>query len=387
MTTTFYKERRTVEKLCSFIKRTKLLSMGPKCLEFEAEFAGRQGRKHSVFFNSGSSANLALIQSLLNLKVLKKGDTVGFSALTWATNVMPLLQLGLKAVPIDVSMENLNVMSGTFLQIAGRYKFKALFVTNLLGFCGDLENLRETCRKEKILFLEDNCESLGSRHRDRLLGNFGLASTFSTYVGHHLSTIEGGLVCTDDDGLCDMLRMVRSHGWDRNLGPQAKKRLRAKNSIDEFHSKYTFYELGYNLRPTEISGFLGLEQLSYHRETTRKRQANFKLFQAALLNNPELEPLKLKHMDLVSNFAFPVIGKTPQIFEKYRTRFEENHVEIRPIVAGSMVEQPFFRKWIGEGHTQITCPNAKKIHRQGFYFPNRPDLSEREIGTLCRLLG
>jgi CDP-6-deoxy-D-xylo-4-hexulose-3-dehydrase len=254
-----------------------------------------------------------------------------------------------------------------------------------LGFCGDIDKIATICRKGKILLLEDNCESLGSRYRGRLLGNFGLASTFSTYVGHHLSTIEGGMVCTDDKELRDMLVMVRAHGWDRNLDPKRQKGLRRKNSIPNFYGKYAFYELAYNLRPTEVNGFIGLQQLPYLSDIVRKRAENFRRFKEALGRNRELEPLHVDHMDRVSNFAFPVIGKTVGAFQKYKKKFETNGVEIRPIVGGSMVEQPFFRKSIDRS-AQRTCPNAARIHRQGFYFPNRPDLTSSEVAKLCRLL-
>src|SRR3989338_7190084 len=255
MKSTFYKEEETKQKLCEFILKANKLSMGEKCREFEIAFSKYQGRRFAVLVNSGSSANLALIYSLLKLGKINPGDNVGVSALTWSTNVSPLLQLGLNPVPIDVSLNTLNVSSGNLLETLKTKELKALFITNALGFCGDLDKIVKICEEKNIILLEDNCESLGSVAYGKKLGNFGLASTFSSFVGHHLSTIEGGMVCTDDEKLYEMLLMVRAHGWDRNLYTKSQKQLRKKEKCDDFYAKYTFYDLAYNARPTEISGF------------------------------------------------------------------------------------------------------------------------------------
>src|SRR3989344_9620202 len=195
---TFYKEKETKAQLMSFISSSKQLSFGRECIKFEENFARHQGRKFSVFFNSGSFANLALVQALLNLGWLKRGDRTGFSALTWPTNVMPLIQLGLEPIPIDVELDTLNVSGKKLATILKKSGLKAFFITNLLGFCDDIDKIKNICKKEKIILIEDNCEALGTVYKDKKLGNYGLASTFSFFVGHHLSTIEGGAVCTDD---------------------------------------------------------------------------------------------------------------------------------------------------------------------------------------------
>ena len=271
---TFYEEQDTKAQLIKFIESTKQLSFGPECDKFEKNFAKYQGRKYCVFFNSGSSANLALTQSLLNLGVLQKNDLVGFSALTWATNVMPLIQLGLKPIPIDIELETLNVSSQKLLKIIEKYPLKAFLITNLLGFCDDLEKIKKICASKKIILLEDNCEALGTIYTGKRLGNFGLASTFSFFVGHHMSTIEGGAVCTDNNELAKMLKMVRAHGWDRHLDLNDRQALKNNHKIKDFHASYTFYDLAYNLRPTEINGFLGNNQLKYLDQIIKNKHPN-----------------------------------------------------------------------------------------------------------------
>ena len=375
MKKTFFKEKETKEKLCKFIMDSEQLSMGSKCKQFEKEFSEYQGRKHSVLFNSGSSANLALIQALVNMGKLKKKDSIGFSALTWATNVMPLLQCGLNPVPLDVSLRNLNVNSENLLDI--EENLKALFITNLLGFSGDLDKIKKICDEKGIILLEDNCESLGSELGGKKLGNFSLASTFSFFVGHHMSTIEGGMVCTDDDSLYEMLLMVRAHGWSRELSEDKKKEFRRKNEVDSFYDLYTFYTLGYNLRPTEITGFIGCEQLKYLEETLKIRERNFKAYDGVAKQNPDFQKSDSSHMNFISNFTYPVIFKDKETFEKYKKKFSEK-VEIRPLI-GSLTYQPFFKN-------KIPCPNAEKLFNLGFYIPNNPDLTDEEVKTIQKLL-
>lgn len=210
----FYKEKKTKIELTKFIKNAEILSFSEQCQLFERNFAKYQGRKEAIFVNSGSSANLAIMQSLLNLGYLKKGDQVAFSAITWSTNVMPLIQLGLIPVPVDVELDTLNISPATFSRVLKKKNIKMLFLTNLLGFADQIDQLQALCQKENILLIEDNCESLGTIFKGKKLGNFGLASTFSFYVGHHMSTIEGGMICTDDEDLATMLRLVRAPKYD-----------------------------------------------------------------------------------------------------------------------------------------------------------------------------
>ena len=224
---------------------------------------------------------------------------------------------------------------------------------------------------------------MGSRVNTKLLGNFGIASTFSFFVGHHLSTIEGGMVCTDDEELKDMLLMVRAHGWDRNLSAKKQMELRNKSDIDDFFAKYTFYNLAYNVRPTEINGFLGNEQIQYWDKIVSRRFYNFNKFQKEIEKNDDFLALDVNHMSIVSDFAMPVVCKSKKIFNKYKKRFEKDNVEIRPIIAGDMTQQPFFKKYISK---EKKCENSYYIHQNGFYFPNNPELTKKEIELLLKLL-
>jgi len=361
---TFYKESLTKKRLCDFIQKSDQLSMGEQCRKFEKKFSNWQGRKFSVLFNSGSSANLALIQSLLNLKVLKKNIRVGVSGLTWSTNIMPLQQLGLNIIPIDISIYTLNIN----LKTIRKHKIDVLFITNVLGLSCDFWQIKNYCDDNKILLLEDNCESLGSTYRNIKLGNFGMASTFSFYVGHQLSTIEGGMVCTDNQVLYNMLKMVRAHGWDRDL--EVPK--------NEFYDKYKFYYPAYNLRPTEITGFIGNQQLNYIDDIIDLRHINYVRMRRKMLSNNDILNISA-HNNIISNFAIPVILKTKKLFEKYLKKVNDLDIETRPILGGNITNHTFFYKY-------VSLPVCEKVYQNGFYLPNNPDLTETELKKIERVI-
>jgi len=380
---TFYHEADTATKLASFITHTDHLSFGSECEKFERNFSKYQDRAEGIFLNSGSSANLAVIQALLNLGKIKKGDKIGFSALTWSTNVMPLIQLGLEAVPVDIELDTLNVSSNKLQNVLNRHKLKMLFLTNLLGWCDDIDKIAELCRREKIILIEDNCESLGSVYKGRKLGNYSYAATFSFYVGHHMSTIEGGAAITDDPELATMIRLVRAHGWDRNLALSEQLKIRAKHQVNStFYSRYTFYDLGYNMRPTEIAGYLGNIQLPYLPEIIQKREQNYLAIAPSIYSQTDrFYKLRTDHLEVFSNFAVPIICKSAEI----RDRLVEecvNKIEIRPVVGGDMTKQPFYRKYMPQYVKEMANSNVALVHKQGLYFGNNPDLTKEDIKVI-----
>ena len=381
---TFYNEKDTKNKLCEFIQSANILSMKTECEKYEQNFSKKQGRKYSVYVYNGSCANMLLIQSLLNMKAFKSGDKVFVSNLTWPTNVMPLIQLGLVPVFLDVELETLNVSSKILKDAYEKHPdVKGLFLTNALGFCSDIDAIKEFCNSKDIVFIEDNCESLGSKYKGKMLGNYGLASTFSFFVGHHLSTIEGGMICTDDEELYENLKMSRSHGWTRNNSETFKQKKRDENNVNDFYDIYTFYNLAFNFRPTEINGFIGNTQIQYWDEIVSKREENFKKFLVVVENNKDLIPLKLENMDIISNFGMPLIFKNRELFEEYKQKFIENNIEIRPIIAGDISKQPFMKD---KKYFVTEVPNSEEISQNGFYFGNNPEMTNEEITRITDLL-
>lgn len=380
----FLREEETKKALSKFILTADRLSMDVECQKFEQKFAKYQQCTHAVLFNSGGSANLAMLQVLKNLGKLKDGDTIGFSALTWSTNTMPIIQLGMIPVALDCQPDTLNTMSHHLLERLQTTTLQALFITNILGFTGDIDIIKQICAEKNIILIEDNCESLGTELPEGKAGNFGIGASFSFFVAHHMSTIEGGMVCTNDDDFAEMLRIVRANGWDRNLLPEQQQKWRAKFGIQsEFQAKYTFYDLGYNFRPTEITGFLGQYQMQFLEENITKRQQNYLRIEKVIKENPDFVYLKHNHITTLSTFAFPLVCKTNELRKLYLNKFVEAGVEIRPMIAGNMQEQPFYKKYVTELYN---LPGADMMHTNGFYCGNYPELLEEDLVVIENLL-
>ena len=384
MKCTFSNEKETRKALADFILSDNFLSMNKYCKQFEKSFAAYQKMDYAVLFNSGGSANLAIFQVLKNLGMLKVGDHVGFSAVTWSTNVMPLIQHGLIPVPIDCSTATINMMSGDLENRLKDVSLDALFITNALGFCGDLTTIKSKCDDNYIILIEDNCESLGTEIDGKLTGSFGDMSSFSFYVAHHMSTVEGGMVCTNDKKLYDMLKIVRANGWVRDLDEETRDQIAEAGGVEStFNERYSFFDLGYNLRPTEFTGFIGCTQMQYLPGNVKLREKNYDIFAAAIAANDDFVPLERDHISVLSNFSCPVICITAEIREKYVKIFEDNNVEVRPVISGSMQRQPFYAKYVEH---QYDLPGADLIHDCGFYFGNYPELSQDDIKVLCECL-
>jgi CDP-4-dehydro-6-deoxyglucose reductase, E1 len=384
MKNAFLHEYETKKALSEFILQAPRLSMDRQCFDFEQAFAAVQQRKDAILFNSGGSANLALLQALKNLRYLEEGAAIGFSGLTWSTNTMPIIQLGFHPVPVDCEPRTLNVMSRNLEERLGSCDLDALFITNALGFAGDLDIIRQVCRNSDILLIEDNCEALGTELPSGKTGNFGLAATFSFFVAHHMSTIEGGMVATDNEELAQMLRIVRANGWDRNLNAGQQFKIRKQFGIQsEFDAKYTFYDLGYNLRPTEITGFIGLYQLPLLEENIRIRETNFLELEKEVAHNPDLVLLDRSHISRLSSFAFPVVCQEPLLRDRYFAQFSGGGVEIRPMIAGNIQNQPFYKKYIMDSYS---LPGTDRIHICGFYCGNYPELTRSDLDILSSCL-
>lgn len=370
-----YNHKKTIDGLCKFVKKTNQLTMGDKCKEFEETFSKHIGVNYSVLCNSGASANLVLLQALKNLNLIKEGDKVGFTAITWSTNVMPIMQMGFNPVPIDIDAEYLNNTTET---LKDEIKdIKVMFITNVLGFTGDLKEIQKLCAENGVLLIEDNCESFGTEYVGQKTGTFGFASTHSFYVAHHISTIEGGMISTDNEILDTALRVTRANGWDRNLSKDFQDAFRgAYNITDEHKARYTFYDLAYNVRPTEITGYLGCEQIKYADEIIKKRERNYLRFKKAIQRNDDIITIKDDHLTTKSIFSIPLLFKTKEKKKEYQDRFERAGIEIRPIIAGNIVNQPFYKKYVKESKE---LKGANFIENNGFYFGNPPDATEDEI--------
>ncbi len=357
-----------IDRLIEWLKTYPRLTKGKVTLEFEQKWAKWLGTKYSVFVNSGSSANLLMLYALI-ISGRMKNNKVVLPGLCWATDLAPILQLNLEPILCDVDLETLAVDLNELEKIFIEEKPSTLLLVSILGFSPKMNDILELCKKYDVILLEDNCESLGTEYDNKKLGGFGLMSSFSTYFGHHISTIEGGIVSTNDDEMNDLLLSIRSHGWDRDLSIEKQKELREKNNISDFDAFYTFYYPGFNLRSTDLQAYIGLGQLEKLDFIIEKRFENYKKFHSEIKND-FWKPSMVG--SLTSNFCVPIIHPNK---DKIIEKLIENGIECRPLVCGSMGRQPFYTERYGVKELK----NCDLIDSLGIYVPNNHSLSDEEL--------
>ena len=363
-----------INTLVEWIQTNPRLTKGEQTLKFERAWSEFMGVKHSIYVNSGSSANLGIISSIKQSMDLRNNKVV-VPAVSWSTTVAPVIQCGFDPILCDCNLENLGVDVDHLETIFKEEQPSMLVIVHVLGFPCDMKEILSLCDKYDVILIEDSCESVGTFYDNKMTGSFGLCSSFSFYYGHHMSTIEGGMICTDDDTLANTIRSIRSHGWDRDLPTNVQSTLREENQIDDFRSLYTFYWQGYNLRSTDLQAKIGLSQLDKLNTTIEKRKHNFRLYQK-LINNSFWKP------DVgtdISNMAYPII--TPHK-DKLITKLQENNIECRPLVCGSIGRQPF---WVRE-YGGCRLKNADTVHDFGLYVPNHHALSEQDIKSISDIV-
>lgn len=351
------------------IVRSKRFTMGECVREFEAEFAKYVGSKYCVMVNSGSSANLLMIAALFytsNPRLrLKRGDEVIVPAVSWSTSYYPLYQYGLKLRFVDVDLLSLNYDLEK-LSSAVTDKTKLLMVVNLLGNPNDFNALKQIINHRNIVMIEDNCESMGAVFEGRQAGTFGVMGSFSTYFSHHISTIEGGMIVTDDEELYHILLSLRAHGWTRQL-PKINHVIGQKQE-DPFYESFHFVLPGYNVRPTELQAAIGLEQLKRLPEIINMRRRNAKDFASIFVNHPSI--LIQKEIGQSSWFGFSMIVRPNSNLSRHKLLkvLELKGFETRPIVAGNFTRNPvikYFDYEIADG-----LKNADYIHYNGCFIGN-----------------
>jgi CDP-4-dehydro-6-deoxyglucose reductase, E1 len=366
-----------INDLCDWLKTSPQLTMGPLTAEFERKFAEYIGTKYAIMVNSGSSANFLLVAAMKDY-LKEYYSFVIVPALSWATTISPYIKLdSYNTILCDCNLDNLGLDLNHLEQLLKDHCPTIIQCANILGFPNDYEEIKKLNNRDDLVILEDSCETLGSVYKGRKCGTFGLASTFSFFYGHILSTIEGGMICTDDEKLATMLKMMRAHGWDRNIDEAKQKEFRNKYEITDFHAFYTFYYPGFNVRPMEIQAFLGIKQLEKIDKIIKIRCLNFELF-SNLLTKVIWKP---NYNENVVNFAYPMMVENR---DNVVERLVQNDIECRPIVCGSMNKQPFYKEHPYRAETET--PNADKLHEYGLYVPNNPEITEDDVRKICEVI-
>jgi CDP-6-deoxy-D-xylo-4-hexulose-3-dehydrase len=367
-----------IDELIDWLKTYPRLTKGPLTVELEQKWSKWLGVKHSIYVNSGSSANLIMIYSLLITGELQPGDAVIVPAISWATDLSPIIQFGLTPILCDCNLSDLSIDINHFEKICKEQSPKALMLVSVLGLVPEMDRILEICKKYNIVLLEDTCESLGSTFEHKKLGTFGIMSSFSLYFGHHISTIEGGFVCTNDDELANILLSIRNHGWDRDWSDDKQKSVRKLHNISEFDAQYTFYYPGFNVRSTDLQAFIGLNQLKKLDTITKIRERNFETYINELKNLGLLLPENRKN-GIISNFCFPVIHNER---EKIINALQSAGIETRPLICGSMGTQPMYVEKYG----RLELPNANIVDKFGLYVPNNQQMNELDVKYIAKVI-
>jgi len=357
-------------------------SLGSEVQKFEKKFAKYIGMKYAIMTNSGSSANLLGINSYFFKKKnkLKAGDEVLVPALAWSTTYSPLFQNNLKIKIIDVSLENLNI-NIDLLEKAITPKTKVICAVNILGIPCNLKKIRKLCNTKNIILYEDNCESLGASISGKKTGSFGDFSTHSFFFSHHISTIEGGMVLTNNYETYEIIKSLRAHGWTRDI-PNNNSIYKIKKK--DFDSEYKFILPGYNLRPSEINASIGIEQLKKLNKMIKIRRENLKIFESFFRNDDRFIIPKTDYIS--SSFSFPLIMRdnTKGQREKLFKRLKSENIEYRLVAGGNFLSQPQKKYYDYEIFSKIK--NAERIHNDGFCVGNSSKDLSKEIKFLYNVI-
>lgn len=358
-------DEREYEALQAVIASNRF-TMGPRVAQFEEDFARFVGAQHAVMVNSGSSANLAMIAAaVLDPDIdLGPGDEVIVTAVSWATTYYPLTQYGLVPRFVDIDLDTLN-LDPALAADAVTNKTKAILAVNLLGNPNDFARLREITESHDLVLFEDNCESLGAAFGGRQAGTFGAMGTYSGFFSHHISTMEGGLITTDDERLFQMLRSLRAHGWTRDL---PDKNLVYDKSGDTFDDLFRFVLPGYNLRPLEMSGALGTEQLKKLPALLEGRSRNASYFRSRFGNSPDVR--LQREVGHSSWFGLSILleGRLAGRRRDVVNAFSAAGIETRPIVAGNFTRNPVMAYL--NGIVPDALPAADRVHFDGLFLGN-----------------
>lgn len=371
-------DKNDIKSLIEWLSQDNIprLTKGELTIKLEDKWAKKINTKYSVFVNSGSSSILLTLAALKHSNKLKNNKIV-VPSLSWVTDVSSPIILGLEPILCDCNLDDLSCNLEHLEEIFKKESPSALILVSVLGLVPDMDKILELCNKYNVILLEDVCESMGSKYKEKYLGTFGLASFFSMYFGHHLSTIEGGFINTNDEELYHSLLMMRSHGWARDLPLNKQNDLKLKYNLDEFDNLYNFYLPGMNLRSTDLQAYIGIRAIDKLDKYSYVRNNNFNYY----VNNIKVNELDLNinSDNFISNFAMPILSKNKKSIVN---ELINNNIECRPLIAGNLANKPF---WY-EKFNKPKLPNCELIDQYGFYIPNHQDLTINDLNKIINII-
>ena len=349
------------------VLKSRRLTIGPVTDKFQNSFTKKLGSKFSLMVNSGSSANLLALQCLINpyrKKRLKPGDEVLIPSLCWSTSLWPIIQSGLKPKFVDIDLDSLNINLNDLKKKISK-KTKAILIVHVLGNCVDMSELMRIVKKHNLILIEDTCESLGTKYKNKYLGTFGDFSSFSFYSSHQISSGEGGMICCKNNDDHEIIKSLRAHGWSRGLKNE-KKIASANKHLD---SRFIFYNSGFNLRSTDIAASIGLNQFKDIDQFIKKRSINrdkiLKIFKKKIKMMKYLSFIDANNHVKASWFGIPILLSKKINRNKFLKKIEKLGVETRPIISGNFLKQPSIKKY--KLNKKSNFKNSDIVNNHGFF--------------------
>ena len=372
-------DQKDVDRLIGWLKTYPRLTKGHVTVEFEEKWNRWLGRKYSTFCNSGSSANLLMFYVLL-LSGRLKNKKVVVPSVGWVTTVAPAIQFGFEPLMCEADPDTFGLDLNHLEDLLKKHRPSTVMMVQVLGVPHKMREMQALKEKYGFILLEDACAALGSSTGDRKLGTFGDMASFSFYFGHQISTIEGGMVSTDDKTYQDLLLMMRSHGWSKDLDPARHQALVDQYEIDDFHTPFVFYEPGFNLRSTDLNAFIGLGQVDKLDWVASRRDANHRRYKQSLGDRFCVQSWEEKAK--ISSISFGLVAESTAERQAIVAALVENGIETRIFSAGNLGLHPFWFNRFGKA----SFPVADRIHHCGLFLPNRPFLEPRDIEFISQVV-
>jgi CDP-4-dehydro-6-deoxyglucose reductase, E1 len=375
-------DKEDVNALIDFLSQDQIpkLTNGPKVLEFENKWGEWLGTKYNLMVNSGASANEL---TMLALNYIHGDGEIIVPPLTWISDISSVIFSGFKPVFCDINLKNLSFDIDKLKEVITP-NTKAIFLTHVLGINGLTDELIQLCEEKNILLIEDVCESHGTTFKGQKVGTYGFASNFSFYFAHHMSTIEGGMICTDDEYFYQVCRALRSHGMTREMTDE-KLRQQIIDENPDLNKDFIFLNPAHNFRSTELNAVIGLSQIKKLDSNNTHRVDNFKYFIDRLDSNKYITDLEVEGQ---CNYAFIIVLKESsfEMRDKLESTLSQNGIEFRRGLSGggNQLRQPYFKKYYNINHDDFK--NVDHVHHFGWYVGNYPSLEQEKIDTLLNIL-
>ena len=377
-------DKKEINSAISSIKNLRL-SQGKKVIEFENSFAKYIGCKYGIATNSGSSANLIALTALKEYYNIKDGSEVIIPASTFATVAMPIIQIGLVPVYVDINISNLNIETREILKAITK-KTKIIMPVHTLGYPANMNKINTIAKKNNLIVFEDCCEAHGSAINKKRVGSFSEISAFSFFVAHNITTGEGGMILTKNKKLMEICKSLREFGRiDQSNVSSKKNRFYSDNVLKNYDKRYVFERMGYNMRMTDIAASFGVEQVKKLSNFNKKRvnNANFLIKKLNRKFSNYFDFTQPNRNEYHSYYTFPVVIKNPKLVNRFKIvqYLEENGIETRPLFAGCLPDQPAFKK--SPGRIVGNLINSRYARDNVFFFGIHPGISKSDLNYIC----